>query len=452
MMRLNSGMMNDGIFVTIAAGNQDADACEYSPSSASEPVTVAATNFDDSKATYSNWGPCVDIFAPGTAIRAAYHTDDNAFEVLGGTSMAAPMVAGVAALVYQAHPTATPAEVKQYILQAAFKDAVTAHDPTLYSDLPPNDDEANLLSTTRDLLRVDKEAWSPSKVLSPPSPPSPPLRPPPSPPPPPCSGASTDWSIDCPARGSVICGGATDEATGLARPVRSGVSTCTPLFEDGEQVCTCDSILPKSVVESCVVDANDYTYLSSCGQPTGFATTSLQGKMLTFTPRDDYQTYGVTMSSLTPDGDGKGTLPQPAYIDMGLNYGARLKTTGIKKIGFPQGLSFPAYSPETGAITRYTKAYVGGNGFVSLSDSDRCLRGNLQPSLENHFSASRGKELSISALFANLEVSRRAVDSGADVPRSPGWATAAPLRSFPHLSPPCVPFCCASLHRERRER
>ena len=263
---------------------------------------------------------------------------------------------------------------------------------------------------------------------------------------------STDWSIDCPARGSVICGGATNEATGLARPVRSGVSTCTPLFEDGEQVCTCDSILPKSVVKSCVVDANDYTYLSSCGQPTGFATTSLQGKTLTFTPRDDYQTYGVTMSSLTPDGDGKGTLPQPAYVDMGLNYGSRLKTTGIKKIGFPQGLSFPAYSPETGAITRYTKAYVGGNGFVSLSDSDRCLRGNLQPSLENHFSASRGKELSISALFANLEVSRRAVDSGADVPRSPGWATAAPLRSFPHLSPPCVPFCCASLHRERRER
>ncbi|KAG2218601.1 hypothetical protein INT45_013909, partial [Circinella minor] len=85
-----------GIHVTIAAGNYGEDACKYSPGSASGAVTVGATDPDDSIASYSNFGQCVDIFAPGTDIVSIWNDDDE--HTMSGTSMAAPHVSGVMAL------------------------------------------------------------------------------------------------------------------------------------------------------------------------------------------------------------------------------------------------------------------------------------------------------------------------------------------------------------------
>ena len=113
-----------GITVVVAAGNENADACNRSPARAPEAITVAASDRSDRRASFSNKGGCVDLFAPGHQITAAWHTGDTATQSLSGTSMAAPHVAGAAALYLGAHPQAKPAEVASALLKAAAGDKV----------------------------------------------------------------------------------------------------------------------------------------------------------------------------------------------------------------------------------------------------------------------------------------------------------------------------------------
>lgn len=113
-----------GFSVVAAAGNSNVDACTQSPGRAAGLVTVAATDNADAKASYSNWGSCVALFAPGSSIASAGIASGTAVAVMSGTSMASPHAAGAAALWLQAQPAATAAQVRQLLLQDATPNTV----------------------------------------------------------------------------------------------------------------------------------------------------------------------------------------------------------------------------------------------------------------------------------------------------------------------------------------
>ncbi|HEV2774125.1 MAG TPA: S8 family peptidase [Solirubrobacteraceae bacterium] len=116
----------DGVTYSIAAGNANANACNDSPGRVPEALTVGATTSTDARSSFSNYGTCLDLFAPGSSIRSAAHSSDTGTATLSGTSMAAPHVAGVAALYLTSAPQASPATVVQAIIGAATTGKVTA--------------------------------------------------------------------------------------------------------------------------------------------------------------------------------------------------------------------------------------------------------------------------------------------------------------------------------------
>jgi aqualysin 1 len=111
--------INAGVTYAVAAGNKSSDACTYSPASAPQALTVGATGSTDAMTVFSNFGTCVDLFAPGVSILSTYFTSDTATQLKSGTSMSTPHVTGAAALYLEAHPSASPAEVSQAITGSA---------------------------------------------------------------------------------------------------------------------------------------------------------------------------------------------------------------------------------------------------------------------------------------------------------------------------------------------
>lgn len=131
-----------GVSYTVAAGNGNMggraqDACGYSPARVPEAITIGATTQSDTKTSWSNYGDCVDWFAPGYQITSAWYTSNTATNTISGTSMAAPHVAGVAALYLAGHTSASPQTVRDALYSFTTKGVVssssTANNHLLYS-------------------------------------------------------------------------------------------------------------------------------------------------------------------------------------------------------------------------------------------------------------------------------------------------------------------------------
>jgi subtilisin family serine protease len=115
-----------GVTYAVAAGNSSTTASSSSPARVAEAITVGATTSTDAKASYSNYGSALDIFAPGSSITAGWYTSDTATNTISGTSMATPHVAGAAAVYLAGHTSSTPAQVATALVNGAVTGKVTS--------------------------------------------------------------------------------------------------------------------------------------------------------------------------------------------------------------------------------------------------------------------------------------------------------------------------------------
>jgi subtilisin family serine protease len=120
-------LANAGVFVAVAAGNENQNACNVSPASAPGVTTVASSTRADAKSSFSNYGSCVDLYAPGSSITSAWYTSTTATNTISGTSMATPHVAGVAALYKAARGEASQATIDAWLKNNATANVVTGN-------------------------------------------------------------------------------------------------------------------------------------------------------------------------------------------------------------------------------------------------------------------------------------------------------------------------------------
>jgi subtilisin family serine protease len=147
-----------GVIVAVSAGNGNEDACGRSPASAASAITVGATGTNDARASFSNFGTCLDIFAPGVSIRSCSTLTPDASTLKNGASMASPHVAGVAALLLDEDPALTPALLLDRMLADATSGIVT--------NLPVNETTPNEFLYTGDINSRATASSAPSSTPS----------------------------------------------------------------------------------------------------------------------------------------------------------------------------------------------------------------------------------------------------------------------------------------------
>jgi subtilisin family serine protease len=164
-----AGAVTKGLTVVVAAGNDNVDACTQSPAAEPTAITVGSTTSSDARSSFSNFGTCVDIFAPGSSITSSSYSSATGTAVYSGTSMASPHVAGAVALVLAANPSATPAAVVNFLTSTASTNRVTSAGTgspnlllyTLGTGSPSNPPAANVAvkSLTATAAKKGKSTW-----------------------------------------------------------------------------------------------------------------------------------------------------------------------------------------------------------------------------------------------------------------------------------------------------
>jgi subtilisin family serine protease len=122
-----NNLSNAGVFVAVAAGNSNANACNYSPASAANATSVASSTSSDAKSSFSNYGSCVHIYAPGSSITSAWHTSNTATNTISGTSMASPHVAGVAALYKSTNTSASSSSIRTWLINNSTANVISGN-------------------------------------------------------------------------------------------------------------------------------------------------------------------------------------------------------------------------------------------------------------------------------------------------------------------------------------
>jgi subtilisin family serine protease len=122
-----NNLANAGVFVAVAAGNSNATACNFSPASASAVTSVMSSTSSDAKSSFSNWGSCAHVYAPGSSITSAWHTSNTATNTISGTSMASPHVAGVAALYKSSIGDHSSSTIRTWIINNATTNVITGN-------------------------------------------------------------------------------------------------------------------------------------------------------------------------------------------------------------------------------------------------------------------------------------------------------------------------------------
>lgn len=161
-----------GIPVIVSAGNSNIDACTQSPAAVAEAITVAASTQSNSRAKFSNFGPCVDIFAPGVDILAATSLlkSRNGWKFSSGTSFASPFVAGVSALILEKYPQMTPAELLETIKTLGAVGVMKSSDlngsPNILVQAPPANTKLPILVKLAEAGYLPMQGYHTSSIVS----------------------------------------------------------------------------------------------------------------------------------------------------------------------------------------------------------------------------------------------------------------------------------------------